>query len=292
MSTKETRDGKEITLYQVPDPWNDSFWKNDVAGQNSRKQVAEEMAAVYTLAVGSMGVLGTHLSDACEAFKNFAESKVDDMSADDVTTDMMKAVFGKALDILKDLLPGTEGMSTLAKFLYEGIQDGVRSLLEYPASNLGAIDKDAIKKAIRDLAEAGRKLKMQWYTATPGGEPNQQLVPLQKLSDVVSRLMANLKTNNRRGMYMDEWEFLETFVSTEVDERAALLDHFYGVPSSKSSKLIALKLFKHIARRFSKVYAWGAASTRDKLQHSQKELSKIPAMENKFFSEAIVAYLP
>lgn len=288
VATREYRDGPEITMYQAPDPWQDSFW-ND---RQMRMDAAEEMAAVYTLAVANMGVLGTHLSDACEAFKNFAEKKISDMDTDDIRADMLKGVFSFSLDLIKGLLPGSDAMSKLSKFLYEKIQDGVKSLLELPMKNIGEVDTKALKKAMTDLAEAGRKLKMQWYTSTPGGEAKQQIVPLQRLSGVVSRLQANLKANNRKGMDMDEWEFLETFLSTEVDERDALLDHLYGVPSSKTSRLIALNLYKGIARRFAKVYGWSAADKVDQINKSQNQPSRVNTLEAQCYSDAIMAYLP
>ena len=76
-------------------------------------------------------------------------------------------------------------------------------------------------------------------------------------------------------MEMDEWNFLETFVSTEVDERNALLSHFYSVPNAGTSRLMAQGLYNQLAKKFAHIYAWSVADKRDQINYSQKQPSRV-----------------
>ncbi len=287
VTTRTSKDGPEITLRQTADAWQEPFW----ASKTARDNASEEMGNVYTLAVANVSFLGVQISSACDSFKNFTESKIDDMDADDVTIGMVKAIFGQTFDLVKIMLPSSDGFTKLGKYTYEALQGAVRAMLEYPMNGVGEIDKDELKKVMRNFAESGRRLMRKWQTSSPGGASMQQIAPMQQFAGLVSRLQANLKSNYRRGMDWDQWTFLETFLDTEIDERNALLDHFYGIPSAENARWAALNLYKKIVHRFSKVYAWGASSKLDKLNQSQHMVSRIPTLAAQFESEAMMHYL-
>ena len=87
---------------------------------------------MYTLAVANVSFLGVQISSACDSFKNFTESKIDDMDADDVTIGMVKAIFGQTFDLVKIMLPSSDGFTKLGKYTYEALQGAVRAHARIP----------------------------------------------------------------------------------------------------------------------------------------------------------------
>jgi hypothetical protein len=247
------------------------------------------MGAVYGLAVGNVSLYGQAISDACASFKNFTENKIEEMDDDDVTRDMMEAFFTKTLDVLVDLLPGAEGLTIIGSLVRDTLISGVRGVLEYPMSHMGGeIDEDELKKLMRDLAESANALKQKWYTPQPGGDAsvNGKAV-LPHLSALVSKLQNNLRANVRSAVDSDRSQrfFLDTFYDADVDEKQALLSHYYAVPTPVQSAQAGWTLYKQLLKLFAPVYAWATASKRDQLAKASGQVNKIPGAANMFRSE-------
>ena len=259
---------------EIGDPWT----KPDDA--------AAQMASVYLMAVGHVSLYGQSISDACDTFKNFTESKIESINTDDISNDIIKQVFSITLDLLEELVPGGDDLVALGKFLRDKLIAGVRGVLEIPVNRLGAgeLTKDSLKQLMRDLAAAGRALKLKWTTASPGGQTGAPTIVLDKMAAVVSGLQSNLKANARWAIVRDDKqsEFLEMFYDATSAETAALLDYFYAVPTPTHSAHAGWTLYKTLLRRFSKVYAWASASKRDQSMHAKGHPSNVQSTAVRF----------
>jgi hypothetical protein len=261
----------------VGDPWK----KPDDA--------AAQMASVYLMAVGHVSLYGQSISDACDTFKNFTESKIEAVDTDDMSHDIIKQVFSITLDLLEELVPGGDNLVAVGKFLRDKLIDGVRGVLEIPVSRLGAgeLTKDSLTQMMRDLAAAGRALELKWTTASPGGEAGAPTVVLDKMASIVSGLQSNVKAKARWAVERDDkqTEFLDMFYDATSAETAALLDYFYAVPTPTHSAQAGWALYKTLLRRFSKVYAWASASKRDQSMHAKGHPSSVQSTAVRFEAE-------
>jgi hypothetical protein len=250
---------------------------------------AAQLASVYLMAVGHVSLYGQSISDACDTFKNFTESKFESVDIDDVSNDIIKQVFNITLDLIEELVPRGDDLVALGKFLRDKMIDGVRGVLDTPVNRLGAdeLTKDSLKQVIRDLAAAGRALKLKWTTASPGGEAGAPTVVLGKMASVVSGLQSNLKAQARLAVERDDKqsEFLDMFFDATSAETAALLDYFYAVPTPTHSAHAGWALYKTLLRRFSKVYAWASASRRDQSMHAKGLPSSVQSTAARFEAE-------
>jgi hypothetical protein len=275
--TAELSDQDGNVFAEIGDPWQ----KPDDA--------AAQMASVYLMAVGHVSLYGQSISDACDAFKNFTESKIESIDTDDISNDIIKQVFSITLDLLEELLPGGDDLVDLGKVLRDKLIDGVRGVLEIPVNRLGngAITKHSLEQVMRDLAAAGRALKLKWTTASPGGEAGAPTVVLDKMASIVSGLQSNLKVRARWAVEQDDKqiEFLDMFYDATSDETALLLDYFYAVPTPTHSANAGWTLYKTLLHRFSKVYAWASASKRDQSMHAKGHPSSVQSTAVRFETE-------
>jgi hypothetical protein len=262
---------------EIGDPWA----KPDDA--------AAQMASVYLMAVGHVSLYGQSISDACDMFKNFTESKIEAIDTDDVSIDVIKQVFSITLDLLEELVSGGDDLVAVGKFLRDKLIDGVRGVLETPVNRLGAgeLTKDSLKQMMRDLAAAGRALKLKWTAASPGGAAGAPSVVLDKMASVVSGLQSNLKAKARRAVERDDKqsEFLDMFYDATSDETAALVDYFYAVPTPTHSTHAGWALYKTLLHRFSKLYGWASASKRDQSMHAKGHPSNVQFAAVRFEAE-------
>lgn len=262
---------------EIGDPWQ------------TPGDAAAQMASVYLMAVGHVSLYGQCISDACDAFKNFTEATIENIDTDDVSNDIIKQVFSITLDLLDELVPRGDDLVDLGKVLRDKLIDGVRGVLEIPVNRLGAgeLTKDSLKQVMYDLAAAGRALKLNWTTASPGGEAGAPTVVLDKMASVVSGLQSNLKANARGAVERDSKpaEFLDTFYNATSDETASLLDYFYAVPTPTRSARAGWALYKTLLRRFSQVYAWASASKRDQAMHAKGHPSSVQSTAVRFEAE-------
>jgi hypothetical protein len=278
----EVSDQEGNAFAEIGDPWE------------KRDDAAAQMASVYLMAVGHVSIYGQSISDACDTFKNFTESKVESIDTDDLSQDLVKQVFSITLDLLEELVPGGDDLVALGKFLRDKLIDGVRGVLETPVNRMGSgeLSKDSLKQVMRDLAAAGRALKLKWTTASPGGEAGAPTVVLDKMAGVVSGLQSNLKANARRAVERDskQKEFLEMFYDATSGETASLLDYFYAVPTPTQSTHAGWTLYKTLLHRFSKLYGWASSSKRDQSMHSKGHPSNVQSAAVRFEAEG-QAYL-
>jgi hypothetical protein len=273
--------GDRGALVQIGNPWAD---------KDTRRDAAAEMNSVYMTALSHVSTYGAEISGACDTFKNFVETKIEQISADDVEGDVVKKIFSVSMDLLKDMIPGAEGVTELGKVVRDKIKDGIFEVLSVPASKVsGEVDKDKLKETMRNLAQSGKNLKQKWTTSSPGGEPGtQQTIPvLQRMATIVSTLQNNLKANAKNAVdtSAEQEEFLDIFYDADAEEVAALLSHFYAIPTPAQSRSAAWAFYKSILLKFAKVYGWASATKREQAMQVSGLPSGVQTRIAKFNSE-------
>lgn len=278
-------EGDRGALVAIGNPW---------ASDQTRRDAALQMSNVYLMAVSHIGIYGQELASTCETFKNFTETKIENIDTDNVTKDVMEKVFSVSLDLIKDMIPGAEGVTEIGKVVREKIKDGIFEVMGAAPSVFkgGEIDKDKLKQTMRALAQGAQNLKRKWSTSSPGGSPGtEQTIPvLQRLAGMVSTLENNLKGNAKRSVETNtqQSEFLDMFYETDTEEKAALLDYFYAIPTPADSRNAALAFYKHILNRFSKVYGWAAATRRDQAMKASGHPSRVTTLAVQFYSDGLM----
>jgi hypothetical protein len=258
--------------------------------KESRTDAATQVGKVYLQALANLSMYGQEISDACELFKSYCETKITDMDTDDVTKDAVAAVFSKSMDVLKKLVPMGEGLTAAGKVVREGIRDAVFQLMSKPGSLAasGGMSKDKLREVMRGLADEGRALKRKWTSASPGGSKGTTVPVLQKLAQLVTNLENNLRGNAVNAIKHDQeqTEFLDMFYDAATDEVDSFLNYYYAIPKPDSGHYAAFELYKGLLKRFARIYAWSASTKRDKLSSNAGGWgSNIPNLEAKFRSE-------
>jgi hypothetical protein len=75
------------------------------------------------------------------------------------------------------------------------------------------------------------------------------------------------------------------FYDTDTEEMAALLEHFYAIPTPVKSRQAAWAFYKAILHRFAKVYGWAAADRRAQAMKADGHPSYVDTLTAKFRNE-------
>jgi hypothetical protein len=242
-------------LSEIGDPWADTH--------GARK----EMEDVWRLALSHLLYLGQEVTRACKTFESFTLTKIENMSTSDLSRDMVTTAFKFGLDVIEEMIPFGKGLQGVGKVIYSTMKSTLRSSLESPVKGLkGDIDEKKLKKIMRDLSVSAQTLATSWKTSSPGGSRGTHSTGvLQALHNQVVKLQRNLQAGSagKSQITKEQRLLLERFYNSDLGEKQAFLQHFYGIPRLASSKRAARKLYFTLADKFSIPYGYAAGTMQE-----------------------------
>ena len=236
---------------------------NPWESQSSRRHAAAELTAVYNMAVSHIGIYAIQMKNACDTFKNFAETKVENMKADTLNKSVIKAAMDLVISGIMDFLPAGDTLSKIGKFVYSQIKDGLKKALQ-EATKIppGELDEKKLKEYIRNLNEVGNAVVRNIVGKGKGGPEG-----LAKLKEEINFIQACLQANTPNRLTKEDNMLLEHFYDSTVGEKAAFLDHFYAVPKPEITNRLARNLYNNLVNKFGRIYGWAASSDQGRSLH-------------------------
>ncbi|MEE4376948.1 MAG: hypothetical protein V2J55_05470 [Candidatus Competibacteraceae bacterium] len=226
-----------------------------------------ELTAVYTIAAAHIAIYAIQMQNACDTFKNFAETKVENMEADTLNKSVIKAAMNLVISGIMDFLPAGDTLNKLGKFVYAQIKDGLKKSLE-EATKLpaGELNEKTLKKYITNLSEVGNSVVINIVGKSKGNPKG-----LAKLKEEINFVQACLQANTPKRLTKEEHVLLEHFYDSTLGEKEALLDHFYAIPKPEATNQLARNLYNSLVDKFSKIYGWAASSDQGRSLHRKAQ---------------------
>lgn len=183
-------------------------------------------------------IFAQQVESACEAFRNYAEPKCDDLEDEISAGDLLNVLLSVALAPVGGAVTGRIA-NAVAQALAEAVVSQITDAITEKASEAAGTgdEVDDLRNAIRSLAQGARD-------AATGIQETVRTTFEPQINTMIQKL------NSGEALSSDENEFLGTFWMAPPDLMDENLESFCGIPSTASAQAIHLRIFRDLVRKF------------------------------------------
>jgi hypothetical protein len=230
------------------------------SGGDYFEKVRGTMRDVSTRTAANAGNYGVEVLNACEAFKSYANSKIEDLDGEITGEELAGFLVGAALTAIGGQLTAKIGSEAL-KFVAEQVADAIKGKIEEGATKAASNDDDeeALKASIDGITQGARD-------ASTNARRQAQTAIDSRLTPIFDRC------NARQSLSSEDDEIVGPFWDVPPTRMDREIERMTGIPSTASAAVAQVEIYRGLVEAFEKQYIGRTASLRESLEMTNFEM--------------------